>query len=107
MLKESPTVSPSSASLVESEGAQFRCVPSSSEIAVAWQREGGRSLPNGVTQEGDSLVISSATRHHTGTYKCIARSNSGSTTSAITMLRVLRKISNHRETIIIILVIFF
>ena len=76
------TITPTSRVVSETESVTFQCLAGGSTPTVQWTLMGGAALPEGVTQERNSLVINRASREHTGMYECRVSNIVGSVTSS-------------------------
>lgn len=90
----SSIIIPTSISINESSSAQFQCITRGTNVTAIWQSEGGLDLPNGVSQEGNNLIIVSASRSHAGLYECVVRSSFGGTALSSATLQVFCELVN-------------
>ena len=75
-------VIPTSREVFETESVTFHCLSGGATPTVMWMLLGGGALPEGVIQEGDSLVINRTIREHSGLYKCRVSNAVGSVDSS-------------------------
>jgi hypothetical protein len=73
------SIQPKTNSVFIEDSASYRCVTTGTvPNTVVWSRTGHQTLPNGVVQNGNLLIIEEARQNHTGEYECTVSNSAGS-----------------------------